>query len=77
MARVKVTCEDPDTGESDAQELDPNSYIVVCGEHMYVAHEQVFPKSGTVQLTLRRTSSSEVDRTVPTQEQREGFGGIA
>lgn len=54
MSRVKVTCEDPDTGESETQELDPNSYIIVCGEHMHVAYAQVFPKSGTVQLTLKR-----------------------
>lgn len=52
--RVKVTCEDPKTGESETQELDPHSYVIVCGEHMRVAHEQLFPQSGTVQLTLKR-----------------------
>lgn len=51
--RVRVTCLDPETGEQKTQELDPNSYIIITGERMYV-HHVAQHKSGTVQLTLRR-----------------------
>lgn len=52
--RVKVTVFDPATGETDTAELDPNSYILLTGEHMEVSAYQEWPKSGTVQLTIKR-----------------------
>jgi hypothetical protein len=55
--RVKVTCFDPKPGESETQELDPNSYIIICGQNRYVAHEMLFPKSGTAQLTIKAVGS--------------------
>lgn len=50
---VRVTCFDPETGESQTQELDPHSYVLVCGKYLEFAYEQWHP-NGTVQLTLRR-----------------------
>ena len=51
--RVKVSVFDPATGETDEAELDPNSYILLTGEHMEVASYQQYA-NGTVQLTIKR-----------------------
>lgn len=55
--RVRVTVFDPATGETEEAELDPNGYILTLGEHMEVSAFQQWPKSGTVQLTLKRVQS--------------------
>lgn len=51
--RVKVTCTDPTTGDTETQELDPNGYVLICGENMYVDNYATHA-NGTVQLTLKR-----------------------
>lgn len=51
--RVRVTAYDPSTGDTETQELDPNSYILVCGENMHIAAIAEH-RNGTVQLTLKR-----------------------
>ena len=53
--RVHVSVFDPKTGETEEAELDPHSYILLTGEFMEVAAFQQWPKSGTVQMTLKRT----------------------
>jgi hypothetical protein len=52
--RVVVSVFDPKTGDTEKAELDPHSYILLTGEFMEVAGYQHWPKSGTVQLTLKR-----------------------
>lgn len=53
--RVRVSVFDPRTGDTEVSELDPASYILICGERMEITGYQQWPKSGTVQLTLKRT----------------------
>lgn len=55
--RVRVTVFDPKTGDEEVQELDPGSYILITGERMEVSGYQQWPKSGTVQITLKRRPS--------------------
>jgi hypothetical protein len=55
--RVRVSVFDPKTGETETSELDPHSYILICGEHMEVSSYQQWPVSGTVQMTLKRRPS--------------------
>jgi hypothetical protein len=54
--RVVVITTDAKNGKIlGEKEMGPtSSYVIVCGPSYYIAHEQVFPKSGTVQLTIRR-----------------------
>lgn len=54
--RVIVTTKDPDSGEViGEQEMGPDStYVIVLGPDYYLAHEQIYPKSGTIQITLKR-----------------------
>jgi hypothetical protein len=55
--RVKVSVFDPKTGDTEETELDPHSYILLTGEFMEVAGYQHWPKSGTVQFTLKRKAA--------------------
>lgn len=57
--RIRVTCTNPETGESETQELDPHSYILICGEFMELSSCQHWPVSGTFQMTLKRRSQEE------------------
>jgi len=58
---VRVTVLDPRTGETETCELDPNSYILICGEYMEETSMQHWPMSGTVQITLRRRERGDGD----------------
>lgn len=53
MSKIRVTVEDPDTGESETQEVE-DDYILVTAGKCYVSYTQVFPKSGTHQLTIKK-----------------------
>lgn len=57
-ARVRVTVFDPKTGDEEMQELNPGSYILIMGERMKVSSFQQWPKSGTVQITLKRREAT-------------------
>lgn len=50
--RVTVSCTDPETGETETQELDPHGYIVICGEHVHVDGEQWYG-NGTRVITIK------------------------
>lgn len=54
---MQVSVFDPKTGETETSDLDPHSYILICGEFMEVSAFQQWPKSGTVQMTLKRVPS--------------------
>lgn len=56
--RVRVTCFDPATGESETQELPEDSYILTCGERCELAGMQVYA-NGTTVLTLRKKAASD------------------
>lgn len=49
---IKVTVEDLETGETESTMI-KNDYIVIAAGTCYVSHTQVFPKSGTHQLTIK------------------------
>ncbi|MGE4425035.1 MAG: hypothetical protein AB7G37_01120 [Solirubrobacteraceae bacterium] len=49
---IRVTAEDPDTGDRQTTELPPGSYVVVCAEPRRVTHEQRYA-NGTVVITTR------------------------
>lgn len=48
-----VTTTDHERGDSETMELEPNGYIVVCGERREVSHEQHYPKTGTSIVTIK------------------------
>lgn len=54
--RAVVTTTDKETGDVLGRvEMGPDSdYVIVCGPNYYVSNEQVYPQSGTVQLTIKR-----------------------
>jgi hypothetical protein len=54
-----VTTTDAETGEVlGREEMGPDSnYVLVLGPNYDLTHTQVFPKSGTVQLTIKRKES--------------------
>ena len=54
--RVRVTAHDPVTGETGTQELDPNGYVLLVGEHMEVS-SLARHANGTVQLTIKKRVS--------------------
>lgn len=54
---VTVTVKDPVDGVSQTQDLDPNSYVLVCGENM-VVHSAHHYRNGTVQLTIKRRDTT-------------------
>lgn len=49
---IRVTVTDLATGEQESQEI-RDDYVVVCAGSCHVAHTQVFPSSGTHQLTIK------------------------
>ena len=51
--RVRVTAYDPATGDTGTQELDPNGYVLVVGEGMYLASE-TGNGTGTITLVVKR-----------------------
>jgi len=54
--RVRVTCFDPATGDSETKPLDPDNYILTLGERCEIKACQVYA-NGTVQLTIKRGAS--------------------
>lgn len=51
---VTVTTKDHKTGQEQTKVLEEDNYIIVCGQRCQITHEQHYPKSGTVQLTIKR-----------------------
>lgn len=56
-SQIRVTVTDLATGESTSREISDDYIIVTAGDH-YVAHTQWYPRSGTVQLTIKRGEQS-------------------
>lgn len=56
--RVRVTAYDPVTGDTDTSELDPNSYVLICGQNMQVTSLAAYA-NGTVSLTIKRVPDGE------------------
>lgn len=54
---IEITVRDTETGETQTKTI-TDDYVVICAGRRYVHHKQVFPKSGTHQLTIK------VDRSV-------------
>lgn len=50
---IRVTVEDLESGESQSKEIE-NDYILVCAGNYYLAHANEYPRSGTVQLTIKK-----------------------
>ena len=53
----EITVRDTETGETHTQTIDDDYLLITAGRH-YLAHHQVFPKSGTHQLTIKVGGSS-------------------
>lgn len=51
-APIRVTCTDPETGDSETQEI-TNDYIVVCAGNHYVDGIQHYPGTGTTVITIK------------------------
>lgn len=49
---IKVTVEDLETGDTESVVIWDN-YSLICAGSCHVTHEQLFPMSGTVQLTIK------------------------
>lgn len=54
---IRVTVEDLKTGEVESQEVE-DDFVLVCAGRCYLAHTNVYPKSGTVQLTIKVDKTS-------------------
>jgi hypothetical protein len=61
--RVRVSVFDPATGDTETAELPPDSYILLMGEFMEISAFQEWPRSGTVQITLKRKDAPEPARS--------------
>lgn len=55
---IRVTVEDIETGETETREI-KDDYILVCAGNYYLAHTNLYPRSGTVQLTVKVEKDSE------------------
>lgn len=53
---IRVTVEDLKTGESESQVIQ-DDYVVVTAGSCYVSYTQVYPKTGTHQLTVKGRKS--------------------
>lgn len=52
---VKVTIFDPDSGETEELNLDEEGWILFTAKGKYhLYHRQVYPKTGTINFTLKR-----------------------
>ena len=49
---IKITVEDLETGDTESVVI-WDTYFIVCAGSCYVAHQNVFPTSGTHQLTIK------------------------
>lgn len=50
---IEITCRDTESGESQTRTIDGDNYVIVtCGRY-FIAHTNVFPRSGTRQITLK------------------------
>lgn len=49
---IRVTVEDLATGESESVVI-RDDYVCIAAGSCYVSHTQVFPRSGTHQLTIK------------------------
>lgn len=55
---IRVTVEDIDTGETEIREI-KDDYILVCAGRYHLTHTNLYPRSGTVQLTVKVEKDSE------------------
>lgn len=55
---IRVTVEDTETGETETCEI-KDDYILVCAGRYHLAHTNLYPQSGTVQLTVKIEKDSE------------------
>lgn len=53
MSGTRITCEDVDTGESEAKVIE-NDWLVICDGDRYVDGIQVYPGTGTAVITVKR-----------------------
>ena len=49
----RITVEDLDTGEKQAMVVHPGDFMLIPFEPCHLASSQAYPKSGTMQLTLK------------------------
>lgn len=57
MASVTVTVKDSETGEEQSQVVPDNDFFVLTTGECYLDYRQIYPKSGTVQLTIKGRKS--------------------
>lgn len=55
---IRVTVEDIETGETEIREI-KDDYILVCAGRYHLTHTNLYPRSGTVQLTVKVEKDSE------------------
>lgn len=53
---IRVTVLDTETGDTDTAEI-KDDYIIVCAGSRYVAGTQLYPRSGTCVITVKRDES--------------------
>lgn len=51
---VRIEVADLVTGETETTEVASDGYVVICGRRRMIAHVNAFPKTGTVQVTIKR-----------------------
>jgi hypothetical protein len=56
--KALVVVTHPD-GTVEEGELEPNGYIILTGPGKYIAHENHFPGTGTVIVTIKRTEPAD------------------
>jgi hypothetical protein len=54
---IELTVKDLKTGETQMARLPAGTYVVTTTEPCHVAQEQHYPRTGTVQLTLKGARS--------------------
>lgn len=50
---IKVTVEDLEKGESNTVEVGLHDYVIICTGDARVANYQLYPKVGTVVITIK------------------------
>jgi len=56
---VRIVVTDLVTGESETKDLPPDDYLVICGAERYVANTQVYPRTGSHVLTIKRAEAGD------------------
>jgi hypothetical protein len=50
---IRVTIENTDTGKTETETIASNDYWIITTGTCYVSNTQVYPKTGTHQLTIK------------------------